>query len=172
MNKTYAGIGTRATTPADRELLFDTAAWLAKRDWHLFTGAAVGADQAFAEGALSVGGKVTLCLPWPSYEWKWVKAHPTWDVQIVGPYHDLAWDSVDLYHPNASQLKDSVRSLHARNYLIVDDRKFIIALPKLGPQGLGGTGQGIRVAEGLGIPIIRLDDPDDRERITSKIYAQ
>lgn len=66
--KFYAGIGSRKLSIAELNLCQDIGEYLANLGWVLQTGACIGADQAFAEGALHVGGKVLLCLPWDSYE--------------------------------------------------------------------------------------------------------
>ena len=173
MPKIYGGIGSRKLSNNERRLCFDTAHWLARQGWELYTGAAIGADQAFAEGALAGGGNVTLVLPWPSYEFKWVEPLGHKPQKRILRYDD--WDarnSVDQYHPNPENLKDGTRKLHARNYLIVQPTQFVLAFPKPGYNGgLGGTGQGIRIAAGLGTTTLRLDEPFDRKRVEDQVYT-
>ena len=172
MQKTYAGIGSRQLSREEWELCYRTGRWLASEGWTLRTGACSGADQAFAEGALSLGGNVVLCLPWPSYEFKWVEPARGQGAtrQLLQFWDTDAFESVDKYHPNPSVLSDAVRKLHARNHLIVAPSKFVVAFPKPGKRGgLGGTGQGIRIAADLGIHVIRLDEPIDRARVEAKV---
>lgn len=171
MDKVYAGIGSRKLTPDEWDICFRTGKWLAKQDWTLRTGACQGADQAFAEGALSVEGDVILCLPWPSYEFKWVEPARGRGAtsKLLQYWHYDAFASVTEYHPKPDVLSDAMKKLHARNYLIISPVRFVLAWPKVTHGRLGGTGQGIRIADGLGIKTIRMDIPEDLKRITDKI---
>jgi len=172
--KVYAGIGSRRLSREEWELCFKIGRWLASQGWALRTGACQGADQAFAEGALSVGGKVILCLPWPSYEFKWVEVARGRgaDSQLLQYWHTDAYKSVEVYHPAHNKLSDAAKKLHARNHLIVAETRFVIAWPKTDKWGqLGGTGQGLRIAAGLGIETIRLDEPLDRQRVEARINS-
>lgn len=149
----------------------------ASQGWTLRTGAAQGADQAFAEGAISVGGNVVLCLPWPSYEFKWVEPMlgrgARREVLMYPEYNtntQVYYDSVKEFHPKPEVLSQGMVKLHARNALILDGVGFVLAWPKPGPRGgLGGTGQGIRIAAAWDITTIRLDEPLDYKRVTDKI---
>lgn len=168
--RTYAGIGSRTLDEDERNLCYDIGRWLARQGWELRTGAAPGADKAFAEGALSVNGAVTLCLPWPNYEGGWVSAltcYTTLTKIVLNHTHKEAWDSVNEYHPNVAALTNAARSLHARNWLIVEPARFVIAWPK-GATG-GGTGQGIRIARGLNKTLFNLENEEDMKRILTKI---
>lgn len=123
------------------------------------TGAAVGADQAFAEGAIEVDGLVSLCLPWRSYEDTWVRwavARGKALVRVLQPSDAAAWASV-AHHPAAARLSCGARALHARNHLIISGCSWVAAFPQVNPYGqLGGTGQGMALAERLGIPVLDL----------------
>lgn len=168
--KNYAGIGSRTLNDEERHFCKEVAFWLARQGWTLYTGAAPGADQAFAEGALSGNGKVVLCLPWPSFEYKWRGSLGKKEVStiLVDPLrHPEAFASVGKFHPNPEVLKDSMRRLHARNFLIVQPTKFVLAWPRPGKfQGsLGGTGQGIRIAEDLGLTLFRMDNSVIRDHL-------
>lgn len=123
------------------------------------TGAAKGIDQWIGNRILEMGGHLQLYLPWSSYEQNWVaqiKSLPNVYVGIYNPQlHTEATASVRRYHPNFNALKSSVIALHARNYLIIQGCSLVIALPKISNgKPLGGTAQGIRIAEGLNIPTI------------------
>ncbi len=170
--KAYAGIGSRKLNETDWNLCYKTGFWLARQGWKLQTGAAQGADRAFAEGALDAGGKVLLCLPWPRYERRWVgnAACRGAVTKVLQYFHKDAWASVAKYHPAGDTLRSAIKSLHARNYLIVEGTSFCLAFPKSGPRGgLGGTGQGIRICTGKGIQVIRLDEPFDRTRVEDRV---
>jgi hypothetical protein len=154
----YAGIGSRRLSPNELQRCFDIGVRGANAHHTLHTGAALGADQAFADGALSVGGTVILELPWWSYEERWVN----WAIEhgairrILQDTDTEAWKSV-LNHPAHDHLSHGARALHARNYNIIRNCELIIAFPKPDKYGLGGTGQGIRLAKKLGIRIHRMD---------------
>lgn len=74
---------------------------------------------------------------------------PEWE-QYSGPFHP-AWDRCSQYAKN----------LHARNAAIIlgkgldDPVKFVVCWTKDG-KATGGTGQGIRIAESLCIPVFNL----------------
>jgi predicted Rossmann-fold nucleotide-binding protein len=171
--KIYAGIGSRRLSLCESDFCHDIGKWMAKEGWTLKTGACTGADQAFAEGALSGGGKVILWLPWYDYERDWTrKAMISGMVttRVLEPSDTAAMESVDQYHPNPGALTETTRRLHARNYLITRGCRFVVAYPKTKNGQLGGTGQGIRVAEGLGIDVVRLDKSKDRGKVEKVIY--
>lgn len=171
MKKVYAGIGSRGLLYQEREFCSEIGKWLARNGWKLKTGAAKGADQSFANGALSVGGKVKLCLPWMSYERSWVgrAGLDGATTKLLQYYHTEAMDSVKKYHPKPEALSSAMKSLHARNYLIIEDVKFVLAWPK-GSRG-GGTGQGIRIAKDLGIDVIDLSTKEGYDRVYKVVCA-
>lgn len=165
--KRIAFIGTRDLTRISAEALTvfkNLAQTSARKDWTLCTGAAQGADQFAAMHALEAGGSVELYLPWDRYEEAWVR-------QILVDYQgrvyartylpdvDEDWtQSVYQYHPNAQSLTQGAFKLHARNYGTIEGCKSVVALPKMterNPEN-GGTGQGIRIARGLGIKLYNL----------------
>lgn len=150
----YAGIGSRNLTPDELQVCFNIGAELAKKGHILKTGAAKGADQAFAEGAISEEGRVHLYLPWYNYEKDWWQNKPVTKI-ILGNEDHTAWESVRKLHPAPDKLSQAATKLHARNYLIIENCELVIAFPG---QKLGGTGQGLRVADYLGIKILNLRD--------------
>ena len=165
----YAGIGSRKLSRPQWDFCYACGKWLAEQGWTLRTGACSGADQAFAEGALDAGGKIILCLPWPSYEFKWVNLARARGAtsELLQYWHKDHFASVDIHHPAPERLSDAARSLHARNSLILDPCvRFVLAFP--GPR-LGGTGQGIRIANSRGTEVIRLDLPLERTRVENVI---
>lgn len=158
-----AAIGTRDPWKYPRELeLLNDLVWEAVRQGNrIRTGAAEGTDQLCAEAALEVGGYVHLSLPWDSYERAWVSTmlqrYPGMvEVEVVDPiFNYKAAESVALYHPAPGNLSQGAQKLHARNYVIIEPSRHVLALPSTKPGG-GGTGQGIRIAQGLGIPVTNL----------------
>jgi predicted Rossmann-fold nucleotide-binding protein len=158
-----AFIGTRQLERIPQDALDAyvlAASRCADRGYILATGAAKGADQLAAEACLENGGHVNLYLPWPDYEQGWV-----WDMQQRYPemvnafchFSTEALDSVKL-HPYPAKLKEGGIKLMARNYMIVDGCQAVVAIPT--PPCKGGTAQGIRIAEHLGIRVHNLSIED------------
>lgn len=157
MDFTYAGIGARNAPQSAKNLMGAIAYACAKHGYTLYTGAAKGADQAFAEGCIRGGGRVVLCLPWPNYEHKWIaalqekalKTGALIEVTVIGEdpaLAHLAYESVVQFHPNFNALTQGVQKLHARNYLVLYKAKQVVCWTP-GGQTVGGTGQGIRLAQ-------------------------
>lgn len=160
ISRIYAGIGSRRLDDHQLALCRKIGRYMARHHWTLQTGACTGADQAFAEGAVSVGGKVRLYLPWGTYEKSWVdKIEDSVDVVVLDrhPRYRVAVASVLRHHPNPTALSRGGLALHARNYLIVAKCRLVVAFPL----GQGGTTQGIRIAETQKIPVVNLDDKTD-----------
>ena len=176
----YAGIGSRDLRDSELSFVRLMGAFMARESWELVTGAAIGCDQAFAIGALSVRGKVTLVLPWPNYESRWVnwarKAGA--QVETVLPTDSEAWKSVN-WHPNTDRLTKGVRALMARNYTIfmghMNQRRVDLAIvfPKVNKWGnLGSTGQGLRICDKRSIKIRDLAFPDVTTAAAKAMLAQ
>jgi len=159
----YAGIGSRQTPPDIIKIMHDSAILLAKEGYVCNTGAALGADQAFAQGAVIGGGVVDLKLPWSTYEEKWISSLRVMSTNVITTvltFDDKdAYNSVTQLHPAAAALKQAVMKLHARNYLIIQPAKFVICWTPEGKE-VGGTGQGIRIANMLGITIYNLGNAE------------
>lgn len=178
----WAGIGSRQT-PSDILLVMkQIGLLLAVRGGMCNTGACVGADQAFAEGAARVDGIVKLALPWPKYELQWrrnLATPPLGAVMVTETVFDerkhyAAFKSVYDFHPNADRLTPGVLKLHARNYLIIEGCKFVICWAPMDAAGkpTGGTGQGCRIAESLGIPVYNLANPDTLKSFLADIESR
>lgn len=157
----YAGIGSRRLNNNELTICRKLGARFALDGYTLKTGACTGTDQAFAEGAVSAGGEVVLCLPWWSYEKEWVslmKQSGLVTIQVLDDKDVEAHKSVSIFHPNAHNLKQGAKKLHARNYLIIDGCSFVLAWPKPNKFGLGGTGQGMKIAQAKDIKVINLNN--------------
>jgi len=167
MQRHWAGIGTRDLTEDQKYLCVHIGSYLAKQGYVLRTGACVGADQAFAQGALKDKGRVWYDIPWGNYEREYLESvrerygrKQVW-IHVLADDEEVAYESVALHHPAYDHLvaanKVGTIKLHARNYNIIYREQpvdFVVALPS--SQG-GGTMQGVRVAKKGGIPVIRLD---------------
>jgi hypothetical protein len=145
-----------------------------KLGWPCRTGAATGADQLAAELTLEAGGSVELMLPWPRYEEAWVKnlSRIHGDrvaIDAEDPMLDLDAVGAIALHDNPQALKDGARRLMARNYKIVVEADFVIAIPR--PPLEGGTKHGCRVAEKYGIPVFNLSTEKGRSAFTGSDFC-
>jgi len=178
----WAGIGSTRLDEKECRFCWWVGWLMAKHDWELVTGAAVGADQAYAEGTLYAGGSVVLELPWSTYEKKWVDWARSRGAKIrtlpaeIAPDSIAAYQSVDRFHNKPKALRPGARRLHARNFNIIcgwqgkQPVDLVIAWPKVNQWGhLGGTGQGLRIAQHYGIPTEILGHSDTRKKIQAKI---
>ena len=168
--KTYAGIGARSLKPEQQPIVTKVATYLAHKGYTVHSGAADGVDQWFSDAATQAGGKAVLHVPWAKHSLEYREAlaeNPLVETRILQadrPHRDVeAFASVEQYHPAPNKLSWGARCLHARNYrILVPDApvQFVVAYPSAWG---GGTMQGVRVAESLGIPVVRLDELKPKE---------
>jgi predicted Rossmann-fold nucleotide-binding protein len=152
-----ACIGQRGITRhSERCYLEAIGAHLAESGHTISTGNAPGADQLFALGAgFHHPHQVELYLPWPRFEEKAIlQGNRVFHAADALPEHRRLAEQA---HPAWTQLSGTVRNLMIRNAMIVRrfDRPadFVYAWPNLTSPHWGGTGHGINVARGLGIPV-------------------
>ena len=151
---TVAIIGTRKPDVGQREY----AELLAHRlslnyEVTIATGGAVGIDEAAMRGALI--SRLVVYLPWASYNNYLLPRYATCVVAGDAETHPDWFASVENYHPNPRALSRGMRALHARNFGIVSNSRLVLAFPS--DDGGGGTGQGIRIAHGEGIPVMQFN---------------
>jgi hypothetical protein len=142
-------IGTRHADSTQRSIAAWASAALSTDGFVISTGAADDIDSlAMAHCA---PGRLAVYLPWASYNRHLVPRHAR--VTVYDQREHPQWSvSVEANHPNPSALTRGAFALHARNYGIVEPPcALVIALP--GKQD-GGTGQGMRIAKQLGIPLL------------------
>jgi predicted Rossmann-fold nucleotide-binding protein len=141
-------IGTRNPDAAQIALASAASAELSAAGHTIATGGADGIDTVAMQHCKP--GQLEVCLPWASYNMNTRPTHAT-----VCTYnervHTIWSDSVYKYHPNADALTRGAFALHARNYGIVEDSNVVIAMPGIKD---GGTGQGMRIARDLGVPLL------------------
>jgi hypothetical protein len=157
-NKIYTGIGSRETPEEVLMVMIRIGSVLAHNGWTLRSGHCSGPDQYFEYGADKYNGKMQIYLPWDKFE---------------GARHDgvryFAWwpDSnkyskavkiAEHFHPKWSACSSGAQKMHTRNVAQVLGMNldlpsdFIICWTKDGKQG-DGTGQALRIAQGLRNPI-------------------
>lgn len=172
MMKAFGGVGSRQTPPPILTLMTSIATRLAAMGWTLRSGAARGADTAFEEGAISVGGAMEIYLPEPGWNLR-----PNRPPYIMKPTRE-ACAIAERYHPAWHLVKPNARALHARNSHQVlgadcaTPARFLLCWTPDGAcadrppmRATGGTGQAIRVAIAYGIPVFNLRDPVVVERV-------
>lgn len=161
--KFYAGIGSRQTSPEIIDFMKEIASILEERGWTLRSGAADGADSAFASG---VEKNAEIWIPWKSFG---QPHNPNHTYKVIDKNDKEAFDSVNQFHPNGPNLRDSVRALQARNFrqligLNSKNSSFVLCWT---PQGevIGGTGQALRAAAYYNIPIFNLGKEEDFNKV-------
>lgn len=166
-------IGTRVPSATQIQAATDIAKWLSSRTAvFVKTGGAFGIDQIAMENVIEQ--KLMLYLPWNKYNKEIVKAVTVIDSD---PKNHSDWmDSVEKFHPNAAALSPGSRLLQARNYGVVENTIAVCAFPK-SRTDLGGTGQGMRIAKEMNIPVFSIfshDSPAENQRIlgTVKVYVE
>nr|CAI3971164.1 DprA-like DNA recombination-mediator protein [Ochrobactrum phage ORM_20] len=139
--KIFAGIGSRDTPVSIRDQAVEKGLELAERGFFLRSGGARGFDRAIA------------CLVPPSMK------------RIFRPHeadnHPEWFEHASQFHPKWDKLNDSARALHARNSPIIlgedlDERVDFILCWTEGGKIKGGTGQGLRIAASLKIPVFNM----------------
>lgn len=166
---TYAGIGSRSTPDAVLGRMARLATRLAKRGFRLRSGAAAGADSAFA----SSGVLADIFLPWPRF-----RGHPS---PLSTPTPE-AFAVAALVHPAWHSLSPVAQKLMARNSHQVLGRylrqpaDFVVCWTEDGCESLaergrstGGTGQAIDLADRFGIPVFNLAREDAVERLAALV---
>ncbi len=165
----YTGIGSRKTPENVFIGMFKLARWLSSQNYILRSGAADGADTAFEMGVDSINGQKEIWLPWKTFNGR------NSDRYLPTEQH---FELASTLHPAWSRLKQSVRSLHARNtgQVLGEDlttpSKFVLCWTPDGAEhhskvtkDTGGTGTAIRLASQKGIPVINLFNSDWKIRL-------
>lgn len=149
MTRFYAGIGSRETPTEVLTRMTKAATWLASKGYTLRSGAAAGADSAFEAGA---GDTKEIYIPWRGFNGS---SSPLWRIP------EAAFTIAADHHPAWTRCSDAVRKLHARNVCQILGQSldtpvdFVLAWTKDGG-ATGGTGQAIRIAQALDIPVFNL----------------
>jgi len=164
-SQTYAGIGSRETPEDVLAEMRGIARRLGALGFGLRTGGADGADEAFRVGAN--GYPMQIFTPWRGFI-----RQPEVDARAVVvtecDCYEEALKIAEQYHPNWSACSQGARKLHARNVMQVMGQdlctysQFVVCWTKTGG-AYGGTGQALRVAQGVGVPVWNLKNPEERE---------
>lgn len=147
MKKIYAGIGSRETPIEVRKTMTEIASNLSRHGFLLRSGGAEGADDAFESGATLKN----IFLPWDSFNGR--KADGK---EYIIPKTDFSF--VEKFHPAPHALKRGAKLLMSRNTNQIlgehfdDPVDFVLCWTSDG-KASGGTGQALRIAKSLNIPI-------------------
>lgn len=162
--KTYCGIGSRQTPTDVLNVMWAIGSELAREGWTLRSGGAVGADTAFEKGCMNQSGTREIYVPWKGF---------AEGIAVDGlDNYAEATKIAEKFHPRWDMCSPGARKLHTRNvYQIVgtelsDPVKFVVCWT-VGGNRTGGTGQALRIAEYLEIPIFDLAIPGSIELLTS-----
>lgn len=150
-----ACIGSRSITEDQKHLFIQIGKFIVSGGGFISSGNAQGSDQAFAFGGNIINPEnVIIYLPWNTYE----KDHLHPKNKICYEPKKEWFDLTSPFHGGWLKLSQGVKRLMARNYGIVHRADKVIALLNHNKQGGGGTGQGVRIAESLKIPILDLNN--------------
>lgn len=149
--KYYAGIGSRETPPEFEAMMQNLASKLEDMNYILRSGGAQGADTFFEQGVKDPKNK-EIYLPWKNFN------------NNKSPYFKVSKEAIQLakkYHPLGEELKYPSTLFMCRNcYQVLGlDLKtpveFIVCWTHAGLDS-GGTGQALRIAKDLNIPVYNL----------------
>ena len=151
----YAGIGSRSTPQDIKDVMYQYALTKAALGHTLRSGGAQGADSAFEIGCLENNGPYEIFLA-----------------------RDATPEAIQLaseIHPFWSSCKPYVQRLHGRNEMIIageslQDPVDIVVCWTPDGEASGGTGQAIRRADLLNIPVANLHNHQTLQQI--KDYIQ
>lgn len=160
----YTGIGSRQTPEEVLEEFTATSKWLENKfngNITLRSGGADGADTAFEMGAINK----EIFLPWKGFN------NNNSELYNILP---KAFEIAENIHPAWHKCSQGARKLHARNIHQILGRdlktfsRFVICYTPNGSSS-GGTGQAIRLAKQLNIPIFDFGLYDSRAVRSNKL---
>ena len=168
---TYAGIGSRETPQHIQDTLRTVAAELGARGWLLRSGHASGADLAFEMGAADHAKEIYL--PWPGFNGGRAGVGGAIDPATLSTYAQARVYAQHFY-PAWERCTPGAKGLHTRNvYQILGQDlrtpvKCVVCWTKDGKSS-GGTGQALRLAEYLEIPIFNLHDTTQLDKLATYV---
>lgn len=168
----YSGVGSRETPQHVQDTMRTVAAELGARGWTLRSGHAEGADSAFELGAF--GRSKEIYLPWNGFNGRHFGVDDAINPAALDNYKQ-AMVYAEHFHPAWEKCSRGARGLHTRNiYQILGQDlntpvKCVVCWTKDGKSS-GGTGQALRLAEYLEIPVFNLHDPAKLEELADYIY--
>jgi len=194
MTRSIALIGSRRTSAKVNKMCFTVGFLIAASGRRGRSGGAPGPDTSFEMGAQAYhdmkanhpdmpghSNSRPLEIYLPGYRFSNRKAdESTYLFRKVLPFLDQAMDLASELHPNWSYLPDFARKLMARNSHqmlgpeLNDPSDRVVCYTPDGATDIitsdtGGTGQALRLANKLGVPIDNLGDPETWSRYQNRI---
>lgn len=170
----YAGIGSRETPDQIIEFMEYVATVVADNGLTLRSGHAPGADQAFERGA---GKNAEIYLPWNGFERDVpINSEILLNNNVFLPTLQAAEHAAE-FHPAWDSLRTGVRRLMARNSQIIlgeDLKSPVRCVICWTPSAnlVGGTAQGIRIAQANSIRVYNLARHSDFSLIKGYVERQ
>lgn len=148
MNKIYSGIGSRKTPDNVLSMMTAISCNLEECGFRLRSGGAPKADTAFESGIKDSKNK-DIFLPWKGFNKNQSQLYTV---------SKEALNLASVYHPNWNNCSRTARLFHGRNCyqvlgLMLDEPSDFVLCYTPNGAGSGGTGQAIRIATALHIPI-------------------
>lgn len=169
----YAGVGSRRTPPDVLEDMEILGAEIGLLGGTLRSGAADGADSAFEKGAVSVGGNRQIMIPWAGYN---DRVADEYTFVLPRKMQHVAETFAARHHPAWERCSRGARALHARNAPILlgldlgkPEPVDVVICWTVNARVTGGTGNVIRMADQLRIPVLNMCDPKTRENLMATI---
>lgn len=159
----YTGIGSRTTPSNILREMESIAKAMSRLGFTLRSGGAGGADKAFENGS----SDSEIILPWKGFNGA---------SGIVYTSSPESVASVNDLHPCPSRLSVGAFKCIERDYFQVAGlsgepvSEFVVCWTSDG-KASGGTGQAIRVAESLGVPVYNLFNISDKKALIARIRA-
>lgn len=183
-DRAYSGIGSRETPPEICAAMNSIGGGLAERGFMLRSGGADGADLAFEQVSPGVAASETdrpreIYVPWKGFN---LPDHLKSSDKRLFPGNGpdqreitaRAQEIAKRAHPAWDRCSNGARSLHTRNVHQVMGMKldspvrFVVAWTKDGGP-TGGTGQAIRIANELNIPVLNIYHPQIRDAVMKEL---
>lgn len=151
-----ACIGSREINNNETYFLRSIGARIVLDGDNIISGNAIGSDGAFAFGGSAINPtRVFLMLPWDTYNESQIirgnihrSVYPE-EMEKAAIFYDEIYGDGRWEH-----LKQGTKKLMGRNYSIVSNADLVVAYPRWdGPEFVGGTATGIKMAYMLGIPV-------------------
>lgn len=167
----YAGIGSRETPQNICCSMTSLAQKLEDRGWILRSGHADRADMAFEMGVLRPENK-EIFLPWLGFNYPKHEPRALKPGHYYPPANAQAWEIAERTHPAWNRCSQGAKNLHVRNvYQIMGadlhTRVDAVVCWTPGARSGGGTGQAIRLAQSLNIPVFDVCDPHQVDNLNA-----
>lgn len=189
-NAIITGIGSRETPEIELILLSEIGREAEKRGMRGRSGGAGGADLAFERG-FTDPKNIDVIFPWRGFLPKDMTEHdvtsylgrerpkqgPGAPVLLEWKMRAKAEELAAKYHPAWEKCSQGARALHSRNMpqvlgLQLDNKTDVVVAWTVDGKATGGTGQAIRIAKDLGIPVANLKNPEERKIVLEVLNIQ